>query len=111
MSLAVDELSERIRLILGEMPHVREQKMFGGRAFMLAGNMVVAPMKDGSLLVRVGKEGMDEALSQPGASRMEMNGRSMGGFVVVSGDAVEDDEVLAEWVARGRRVAEALPPK
>jgi hypothetical protein len=85
--------------------------MFGARAFMLNGNMVVATFRDGSLLVRVGKEGMEEALSMPGTSRMEMGKRTMGGFVVVSGDALEDDDALSVWLERGRAVAASLPPK
>ena len=49
MSLASDELSARIRTLLGPVPGLTEQKMFGGRAFMLDGNMLVCPMKDGGL--------------------------------------------------------------
>jgi hypothetical protein len=42
---------------------------------------------------------------------MEMGTRSMGGFVVVSGDALEDDEALAEWLDIARAVVATLPPK
>ena len=111
MSMAKDELADRIRALLPPDEVVREQKMFGAQAFMLNGNMLVAPMKDGSLLVRVGRDGMDDALSRPGASIMEMGGRSMGGFVVVGGDTVEEDFVLGEWLDRARAFVKTLPPK
>lgn len=57
MSMASEELSDRIRALLPPLANVREQKMFGGRAFMLDGNMLVCPTKEGSLIVRVGKMG------------------------------------------------------
>lgn len=111
MSMASDELSERIRALLPPQANVREQKMFGARAFMLDGNMLVAPLKDGTLLVRVGKDGMKDALAQPGTSVMAMTGRTMSGFVVVSGDEIEDDDALAGWIDRARSFVLTLPPK
>lgn len=111
MSMATDELADRIRALLPPNAVIREQKMFGARAFMLNGNMLVAPMKDGSLLVRVGKDGMDGALARPGANLMTMNGRTMGGFVVVSGDTIEDDERLYEWIERALFFVRTLPQK
>lgn len=110
MSMASEDLAERLRLLLPGA-NIREKKMFGAIAFMQDGNMLVAPMKDGGLLVRVGKDGMAEALARPGAAIMDMGGRTMGGFVVVSGDAVEDDEHLESWLARARAVVATLPPK
>ncbi|MDV3250502.1 TfoX/Sxy family protein [Devosia sp. BK] len=111
MSLACDELSDRVRDVLGPLPFLTERKMFGGRAFMQNGNMLCCPTKEGSLIVRVGKDGMDEALAISGASIMDMGGRSMTGFVVVSGDALEDDDNLADWLGRCRRFVATLPAK
>lgn len=111
MSLALEELADRIRAALRPGEVVREQRMFGGIAFMRDGNMLVCPLKDGSLMVRVGKEGMSAALAQPGAGTMTMQGRTMAGFVLVTGDAIEDDEVLVGWIDRARDFVRTLPPK
>lgn len=111
MSMAVQELAERIRALLPPGDSIREQKMFGSIAFMLDGNMLVAPMKDGSLLVRTGKEGQADALAQPGAGVMSMTGRVMSGYVQVAGDAIEDDDALARWLERARAFLRTLPPK
>ena len=111
MSMATDDLAERIRAVLPARVHCLEKKMFGGIAFMYQGNMLVAPLKDGGMLARVGKDGMEEALALPGASVMDMGGRSMGGFVVVSGDALEDDDDLREWLQRCLRFVQTLPQK
>jgi TfoX/Sxy family transcriptional regulator of competence genes len=111
MSLAVEELADRIRAHFASRLNIREQRMFGGIAFMRDGNMLVGPMKDGGLLVRVGKDAYDKALALPGAGPMSMGDRTMSGFVIVSGDAIEDDESLAEWIARAEAFVATLPPK
>lgn len=111
MSMAREELADRIRALLPPGLHPREKRMFGGIAFMQDGNMLVCPLKDGALLVRVGKDGMDAALARPGAEIMEMSGRTMGGFVVVSGDAIEDHEDLAGWISTAHAFVRTLPPK
>ena len=111
MSLASEELSHRIRALLAPHLPITEQKMFGGRCFMLAGNMLVGPMKDGGLLVRVGKDNYDDALAKPGTAPMIMGGRTMGSFIQVSGDVLEDDEVLLDWIEYARSFVEALPAK
>ena len=111
MSLASDELSARIRTLLGPVPGLTEQKMFGGRAFMLDGNMLVCPMKDGGLLVRTGKDRYEHALALPGARPMTMGARTMSGFVEVTGDVLEDDEVLLDWIELARSFVMTLPAK
>lgn len=111
MSMATEELAERIRTLLPARIHCLEKKMFGGIAFMYRGNMLVAPLKEGSMLARVGKAGMEAALALPGAAIMDMGGRSMSGFVVVSGDVIEDDEDLRDWLKRCLSFVETLPQK
>lgn len=111
MSEASEALAERIENLIGHRPGIRLQKMFGGTAFMLHGNMLVGPMKDGNLMVRVGPELYAEALDRPGADEMKFTGRSMKGFVTVAGDVLEDDETLAEWIALAERFVGRLPAK
>jgi len=111
MDMAVEELTDRIRAYFAGRPNVREQRMMGGVAFMLDGNMVVGPMKGGGLLVRVGKDGYDDALQRPGAGPMQFTGRTMSGFVEVTGDAVEDDEALADWIEVAIAFVSTLPAK
>jgi len=111
VSWDVAEMADRIRAVLGDRPNLREQKMFGGIAFMLNGNMLVGPIKGGGLLVRVGKQGYPAALERPGAAPMQFTGREMAGFVQVSGDVLEDEEVLADWIALAETFVATLPPK
>lgn len=111
MSMASQELADRIRLQLAGDPHIGERRMFGGVAFMWHGNMLVGPLKDGSLLVRCGKPAYAATLQLPGASPMSFTGRTMSGFVMVAGDAIEDDDRLAQWIAIARAFVSTLPPK
>lgn len=111
MSMASEELSDRVRDLLGGLMAISEKKMFGGRCFMLHGNMLVCPLKSGSLMVRVGKDGMDDALAVPGVVPIQMRASVMTGFVEISGDMIEDDEALGEWIARAQAFVETLPAK
>ena len=56
-------LADRLRAALPAEGR-SEQKMFGGIGFMLNGNMVAGTSKRG-LLLRVGKERYEDALSRP----------------------------------------------
>ena len=111
MDMSVIELADRIRAYLGNRPGLVEQKMFGAMAFMLDGNMVVAPMKGGNLLVRTGKDNYQAALARPGAGPMLMGTKTMSGFVEVTGDVLEDDDTLQAWIALAEEFVRTLPPK
>jgi TfoX/Sxy family transcriptional regulator of competence genes len=109
--VAYDEaLADRIRQRLEPVPGVTERKMFGGLAFMVAGNMALGPVGE-HLLVRVGPEGYEAALARPEAAEMSFTGRTMRGFVQVAAADLTDDALLDEWVERGVEFALSLPPK
>ena len=106
--MAYDErLAERVDAAIGDREGIRDQKMFGGVAWMLNGNMAVGIIGD-ELIVRLGDQGGEAALAEPGTRPFDMTGRPMKGFVVVR---VDDDDALASWVARGLEYAGSLPPK
>ena len=101
------ELAERIRELVAAERGVFEQKMFGGLAFLVNGNMSVAASGQGGLLVRV-DPGEADGLIGDRAEPMVMGGREMRGWLHV---AVRSDEDLAAWVRRGVDYAKSLPPK
>ena len=108
--MAYDEaLAERIRRRIGG--DATEQKMFGGLAFLVGGNMAVAASGQGGLLVRVDPAESEELVASTPATLMEMGGRSMTGWLRVASEDVQTDEALAEWVDRGVTYARSLPPK
>ncbi|MCQ6555457.1 TfoX/Sxy family protein [Streptomyces sp. C10-9-1] len=108
--MAFDEgLAERVRACLGADPAIAEKRMFGGLAFLRAGNMAVGVIGD-DLVVRVGPDAAAAALARPGARPLDLTGRPMRGWVVVDASALTA-EALAGWVDEGRAFAAALPPK
>jgi TfoX/Sxy family transcriptional regulator of competence genes len=110
--MAYDEkLAERIRELVAGERGVTEKKMFGGLAFLLNGNMAVAASGQGGLLVRVDPDESDTLLAHPGASLMEMRGRTMPGWMRVDGDAVRTKKRLSSWVEHGVAYARSLPAK
>jgi TfoX/Sxy family transcriptional regulator of competence genes len=110
--MAYDEgLAQRLREYFTEKPDVVEKKMFGGIAFMVSGNMSVGVTNTGALMVRVGKDGHDDALAQPHARPMDFTGKKMKGFVFVEPEGYESDEDLAAWVERSLDFIQTLPAK
>jgi TfoX/Sxy family transcriptional regulator of competence genes len=110
--MAYDEdLANRIRELMADAPGVTEQKMFGGLAFLIGGNMSVAASGQGGLLLRVDPEETDELLAKPHASPLEMRGREMKGWLRVDADGVRTKRQLEPWVKRGVGYARSLPPK
>ena len=105
-----EELDLRIRVVLGGHQGVVEKKMFGGMAFMLSGNMCVGVTGD-DLMVRVGPDGLEDALAQPHARPMDFTGRPMKGFVYVDSPGTETEDSLEKWVQRGVAFARTLPSK
>jgi TfoX/Sxy family transcriptional regulator of competence genes len=110
--MAYDEdLAQRIRALLGDRDDLTEQKMFGGLAFLIGGNMAIAASGQGGILVRVDPEESDTLVATTPAEPMEMRGRSMAGWLRVDSADVADGAALGEWVDRGAGFAASLPPK
>ena len=110
--MAYDEvLAERVRdHLLGE-PDVTERAMFGGLGFMVAGNMAVAAGSGGSLMVRADPADAEEWIDGERVRAMEMRGRPVKGWLLVSTALLADDASLATWVGRGVATSGRLPPK
>jgi TfoX/Sxy family transcriptional regulator of competence genes len=106
-----EELAERIRTLLGGEAGVTEQKMFGGLAFLVRGNMAVAASGQGGALVRVDPAESNTLVATTSARLMEMRGRQMQGWLLVASEDLRADDELATWVERGTAYARSLPPK
>lgn len=110
--MAYDEgLADRVRRQLdAQHGAFEEKKMFGGVCFLVGGNMACGIVRD-TLMVRVGKDAYDDALSQPHAREMDFTGRVLRGLVYVDPEGLDDEDALDDWVARGLAFAGSLPKK
>jgi TfoX/Sxy family transcriptional regulator of competence genes len=110
--MAYDEgLAERIRELLAGEPGVTEQRMFGGLAFLIGGNMAVSASGQGGLMVRVDPEDSERLVASTPARPMDMRGRPMRGWLRVDLDDVRTKRTLQRWVGLGTAYARSLPPK
>lgn len=108
--MAYDEgMAQRVREIVPELP---ERKMFGGLAWMVGGNMAVAVMNVGGLLVRVDPDDVEVLLQEPGVGTFGREGaKPMKGFVRVEESVLRERADLVRWVDAGVAWAATLPPK
>lgn len=110
--MAYDEdLANRIRELVLSEPGVFEQRMFGGLAFLINGNMSVSASGRGGLLLRVDPLETDALLGKPYAQPFEMRGRVMHGWLRVEAEGLQTKRQLERWVARGVSYARSLPSK
>ena len=107
---ADEELAARVRELISRRPDWTEKRMFGGIAFLVAGNMAVG-VSGRDLMVRVGADADAEALTRPGVRPFDMTGRPMAGWVLVDPDGYADASAFAAWVDQGVAFAVSLPPK
>ena len=110
--MAYDEnLADRIRELVAGESELTEQKMFGGLAFLIGGNMAVAASGQGGLLVRVDPAESETLVATTKAQLMEMRGREMPGWLRVGSDDLRTTAQLAKWVELGTTYARSLPAK
>jgi hypothetical protein len=106
-----EDLANRIRELVGTDKDLSEQRMFGGLAFLIAGNMSVSASGQGGLMVRVDPAETGALLRKPHTRELVMRGRSMPGWLRVDAEGVKTKRQLQAWVARGVAYARSLPAK
>jgi TfoX N-terminal domain len=107
-----EELADRLRALLDELGEsCAEKRMFGGLAFMLAGNLCVAASSRGGLLARTDPAEAATTLALPHAEPMRMRGGEMPGWILVDPAGLGGDDELRAWVERAVAFTRTLPPK
>jgi TfoX/Sxy family transcriptional regulator of competence genes len=106
-----EELADRIRELVAGEPGLTEQKMFGGLAFLIGGNMAIAASGQGGILVHVDPDESGRLVETTSARLMEMRGREMRGWLRVDSEDVGTKRELAKWAKLGTAYARSLPAK
>ena len=109
--MAYDEkIAGRLSKVFSEHKGVVEKKMFGGIAYMFREHMCVGVVDD-LLMVRVGPEQYEDALSEAHTRPMDFTGKPMKGYVYVEPAGFKTDKNLKKWVDKGIQFVETLPAK
>jgi hypothetical protein len=103
-------LEELVREHLGNLDGLSETTMFGGRAWLLGGNLLCAAREEG-ILVRLGAGNDGWAIATPGIAQMRMGKRVMTGWVRASHDVCGDDALRAKLLDAALTFVRSLPPK
>jgi hypothetical protein len=106
-----EDLANRLRDLLHAEEGLSEQKMFGGLAFLIHGNMAVAASGQGGLLVRVDPAQTDALARGQHAGRFVMRGREMDGWLRVDAEGAKTKRQLERWATVGVGYARSLPAK
>jgi hypothetical protein len=110
-ALARDEgLEELLRHDLEAESGLTEKVMFGGRAWLLNGNLLCGARDDGMLL-RLGKDGDGWALETPDIVPMISRGRQMQGWVRAGPIAFGDDLLRRKLINAALAFVRSLPAK
>ena len=103
-------LAARIRNVISSYPKVEEKKAFGGICILVNGNMACGVYKN-DLIVRVGIENHQVALSRPNTKLFDITGKAMKGWVMVEPEGCAHDDELKRWIQQGLDFARSLPGK
>ena len=99
MDAAGTELADRIRALLSTGREVEERRMFGSRAFLLDGRILVGARTGGVLLVRVAEDHGAALMTRPGVARAVMGARTMSAtWLDVAPEEIADDGSLMFWL-------------
>ena len=103
-------LAERLSEILRAQPDMQEKKMFGGIGWMLNGNMCVGVYKD-FLILRLGEDQADNLFKEQHVKPMDITGKPMKGWAMVSPDGYADDKSMKRYVGASIGFVRTLPSK
>ena len=95
--MAANDLIARVRRALARRRGVKEQRMFGGVAFMVNGKMCVT-VRNTRLMCRIDPAIHDTVLPRKGARTMVMAGRRYQGYVHIEAPGTRTARDLGYWM-------------
>lgn len=92
-----EQMNDRIREALMDVPRVKEKRMFRGIAFMVNGKLCLSAGND-EMMCRIDPELHDEAVQQNGVRSMVMRGRELKGYIYVQEDVMRSKREFDRWI-------------
>lgn len=103
-------LQELFQTSFSDVPGLTETRMFGGFGYMLNGNMCVGIHKH-ELIVRVGVEQAESLLEELHVRPMDLTGRVMSGWAIVTPEGTAGDRDLERYCRLAIKFVQQLPAK
>ena len=92
-----ENLADRIRQALENVPNATEKFMFGGICFMVNDKMCLGVAKD-EMMCRINPEMDEVALKKNGCRPMDFTGRPMKGYVFVAQEGMKTKKEFDYWI-------------
>ena len=105
-----DDFVSLVRKFMSRRKGFSEKRMFGGVGFLLNGNMCCGVHK-GRLILRLGIDAAEEALTEPHVKPFDITGRAMRGWAMIGERYLSGEAEIRGWVAKAAKFASQLEPK
>lgn len=92
-----EELANRIRHRLADLPNLEEKQMMGGLVFMYHGKMCVGIIKD-ELMCRVDPALHEDLVEKTGCRTMDFIKRPMIGYVLIDESGMRNTKEFDYWI-------------
>lgn len=92
-----EQLANRIREQLADLPNIKEKEMMGGLTFMVNDKMCIGIIKD-EMMCRIAPELQDTVLEKTGCRIMDFTGRPMKGYVMVDDTGMRTQKEFDYWI-------------
>jgi len=92
-----ENLANRIRERLVDLPNIEEKEMMGGLTFMYNGKMCVGIIKD-ELMCRIDPALHDTAVEKTGCRTMDFTKRPMKGYVMIDESGMKTQKEFDHWI-------------
>ena len=92
-----ENLANRIRERLAELPNVEEKEMMGGLTFMYNDKMCIGIIQD-ELMCRIDPVLHDTAIEKTGCRTMDFTKRPMKGYVMVDDTGIKTKKEFEYWI-------------
>ncbi|MDB5143302.1 MAG: TfoX/Sxy family protein [Mucilaginibacter sp.] len=92
-----ENLADRVREALADIPDVEEKKMFRGVTFMVNNKMCVSVSGD-ELMLRLEPEMTEQLTEENGTRPMVHGGRHMKGFIYISEERFRNKKDFDHWI-------------
>lgn len=92
-----EELANRIRHRLADLPNIEEKQMMGGLVFMYNDKMCVGIIKD-ELMCRIDPALQEELVEKTGCRTMDFTNRPMKGYVLIDNSGMRNINQFDYWI-------------